>query len=201
MPVEYWDGKRLATAIGSAVYRGGYFDPNGGHVNPMKLVRVFKAAAERAGASVYENTVIEQVDAGPVHTLSTRDGHLVRCNRWYWPATRSPPTWDISGNSILPLREYVGITRPLSEQERSALGWHSRVPFNDRGRGLLFGLTADRRVHIGGGAPQYSFNNAPPTSSEADTHRRRLAAELARVFPLWQASSSTSCGAGSSIGH
>jgi gamma-glutamylputrescine oxidase len=33
MPVQYWDEQRLATAIGSDVYRGGYFDPSGGHVS------------------------------------------------------------------------------------------------------------------------------------------------------------------------
>jgi glycine/D-amino acid oxidase-like deaminating enzyme len=184
MPVEYWDGERLAAAIGSDVYRGGYFDPSGGHVNPMKLVRVFKAAAERVGASVYENTVVEHVDEGQVHVLRTREGPLVRAKSLVLACNAFAPNLGYFGNSILPLREYVGITRPLSEAELDALGWHSRAPFNDsRTEVYFFGLTPDRRVHIGGGVPQYSFNNAAPTSNDVDVHRRKLGSELARVFP------------------
>jgi len=29
------------------VYAAAFFDPNGGHIHPMKLVQVFKAAAEK----------------------------------------------------------------------------------------------------------------------------------------------------------
>jgi gamma-glutamylputrescine oxidase len=184
MPVEYWDGERLAAAIGSEVYRGGYFDPSGGAVNPMKLVRVFKSAAERAGASVYENTVVEHVEEGSVHALRTREGHLVRAKSLVLACNAFAPNVGYFGNSILPLREYVGMTRPLSERELDALGWHSRVPFNDsRTEVYYFGLTRDRRVHIGGGEPQYSFNNAAPTSAHAEAHRRQLGGELVRVFP------------------
>ncbi len=184
MPVEYWDGKRLAAAIGCDVYRGGYFDPSGGHVNPMKLVRVFKSAAERAGASVYENTVVEHVDEGQVHVLRTREGHLVRASSLVLACNAFAPNLGYFGNSILPLREYVGMTRPLGEGELGALGWHSRAPFNDsRTEVYYFGMTQDRRVHIGGGVPQYSFDDAAPTSRDVDGHRRKLRRELVRVFP------------------
>ena len=50
MPVEYWDEGRLQTAVGSEAYHGGFYDPCGGHVHPMKLVRAFKYAAARAPA-------------------------------------------------------------------------------------------------------------------------------------------------------
>jgi glycine/D-amino acid oxidase-like deaminating enzyme len=50
MPVEFWDPQRLSATIGTEAYHGGFYDPSGGHLNPMKLVRAFKYAAERAGA-------------------------------------------------------------------------------------------------------------------------------------------------------
>jgi gamma-glutamylputrescine oxidase len=184
MPVEYWDGKRLAAAIGSEVYCGGYFDPAGGHVNPMKLVRMFKCAAERAGASIYENTVVEHIDEGQVHTLRMRDGLVVRAKSLILACNAFAPNLGYFRNSILPLREYVGMTRPLSERELGALGWHSRAPFNDsRTEVYYFGVTRDGRVHIGGGVPQYSFNNAVSTAGDVDVHRQRLGRELVRVFP------------------
>ena len=211
MPVEFWDRKRLAAAIGSDVYRGGYFDPSGGHVNPMKLVRVFKSAAERAGASVYENTVVEHVEEGKVHTLRTREGHLVRAKSLILACNAFAPNLGYFGNSILPLREYVAMTRPLSEGELGALGWHSRAPFNDsRTEVYFFGVTRDRRVHIGGGVPQYSFSNVAPTSGDVNVHRRKLERELVRVFPtlagvefdvMWSGIIDWSLNAAPSVGH
>jgi gamma-glutamylputrescine oxidase len=211
MPVEYWDEKRLTAAIGSDVYRGGYFDPSGGHVNPMKLVRVFKSAAERAGASVYENTVVEHVDEGQVHALRTREGHLVRAKSLVLACNAYSPNLGYFGNSILPLREYVGMTRPLSEGEVGALGWRSRAPFNDsRTEVYYFGMTRDRRVHIGGGPPQYNFNDAAPTAGDVEMHRRKLGSELIRVFPtlagvafdvMWSGIIDWSLNAAPSVGH
>jgi glycine/D-amino acid oxidase-like deaminating enzyme len=184
MPVEYWDRDRLAAAIGSSAYEGGYYDPNGGHVNPMKLVRAFKLAAERAGVSIYENTVIDHIDEGRVHTLQTREGHRVRANSLVLACNAFAPNLGFFRNSILPLREHIGITRPLTAQELGSLGWPSRIPFNDsRTEGYYFGLTEDGRVHIGGGAVQYTFGNAPATDEDVQYHRQQLQGELIRVFP------------------
>src|SRR5580700_520946 len=62
MPVEFWDKPQLAKAIGTKVYEAAFFDPNGGQVHPMKLVHVFKAAAEQSGAEIHENTAIASID-------------------------------------------------------------------------------------------------------------------------------------------
>ncbi len=188
MPVEYWDEGRLKTAVGSEVYHGGYYDPCGGHVHPMKLVKAFKSAAQGAGARIYENTVIDQVEEGRLHTLRTRDGHTVRAKSLVLACNAYAPNIGFFRNSILPLREFVGITRPLSEAELNALGWRSRIPFNDsKTEVYYFGLTRDRRIHIGGGAPQYRFNNVAAADDDPEIHRRRLERELRRVFPTMAA--------------
>jgi glycine/D-amino acid oxidase-like deaminating enzyme len=185
MPVEFSDRERLAAAIGTAVYEGGYYDPNGGHVNPMKLVRAFKGAAERAGARIYENTVIDDVEEGRVHALRTRAGQRVRAKSMVLACNAYTPNLGFFRNSILPLREYVGITRRLSAAELSALGWRSRIPFNDsRTAGYYLGLTADGRVHIGGGAPQYTFSNAAATDEDSHQgihHPMSMSARSVRV--------------------
>ncbi len=57
MPVEFWDSPQIAGALGTrASIEVAFFDPNGGRIHPMKLVHVFKAAAESAGAKIFENT-------------------------------------------------------------------------------------------------------------------------------------------------
>ena len=40
----------------------------------MKLVHVFKAAAENAGAEIYENTTVASIEEGREHLLHTTGG-------------------------------------------------------------------------------------------------------------------------------
>jgi gamma-glutamylputrescine oxidase len=183
MPVEFWDAWKTAAAIGTDAYAGGYFDPNGGHVHPMKLVHVFKSASETAGAKIYENTMIKSFEPGREHVLLTRDGHTIRAKSLVLASNAFTPNLGFLRNSILPIREYVAMTRPLSAAELATIGWRSRVPFNDsRTEVFYFGLTADRRIHIGGGSPRYSFNNRSG-GVDARTHELQLRRELVRVFP------------------
>jgi glycine/D-amino acid oxidase-like deaminating enzyme len=161
MPVEFWDARRLASAIGSEAYQGGYYDPHGGHVHPMKLVHAFKSAAQNAGAVIYEDTLVDRVEEGRVNVLHTRNGRRVSARSLVLASNAYTSNLDLFRNSVLPLREYVAMTRPLTEGELDAIGWRMPVPFNDsRTEVYYFGLTRDRRVHIGGGAPRYEFDNA-----------------------------------------
>jgi gamma-glutamylputrescine oxidase len=186
MPVEFWDASQTAAAIGTEAYCGGYFDPNCGHVHPMKLVHVFKAAAENIGAKIYESTVVQRIEPGVEHLLYSGDGYTIRAKSLVLASNAYTPNLRFLSNSILPLREYVAITRALSEEELEAVGWHSRVPFNDsRTLVYYFGLTADRRIHIGGGGPRYDFNNTGVSGTVRDvrSHELQLQRELVRVFP------------------
>jgi gamma-glutamylputrescine oxidase len=191
MPVEFWDARRVAEALGTRVYSGGFFDPNGGQVQPMKLVHVFKLAAERAGAVVYENTVVEGVEEG-AEVVVHAGGCRVRAKSLVLAANAFTPNLGFLRNSVLPVREYVAMTRPLSEEEIKEIGWQSRVPFNDsRTEVFYLGLTQEGRIHIGGGAPRYEFNNggagagaaAPAGAGDARLHTARLRRELTRIFP------------------
>lgn len=196
MPVQFWDAPQVAAALGTQVYTGGFFDPNGGQVQPMKLVRVFKSAAQSAGATVYENTVVEGIEEGAELVLHTGGGHRVTAKSLVLASNAFTPNMGFLRNSVLPLREYVGITRPLSEAALADVGWRLRVPFNDsRTEVFYLGLTTDGRIHIGGGAPRYEFNNggaagravggagAGAGARDAGLHATRLRRELTRIFP------------------
>jgi glycine/D-amino acid oxidase-like deaminating enzyme len=184
MPVEFWEAPRVASAVGTDVYAGGFFDPNGGHIHPMKLVHVFKAAAEGAGARIYEDTMVDSIEEGAEHLLGTNDGRAVRAKSLVLATNAFTPELGFLRNSILPLHEYVAITQPFSEQELMEVGWHLRVPFNDsRTEVFYLGLTQDRRIHIGGGTPRYAFNNSTSSTSHRRSHVSQLQQELARIYP------------------
>jgi gamma-glutamylputrescine oxidase len=85
---------------------------------------------------------------------------------------------------VVPIREYVAMTHPFSEQELTEIGWRLRVPFNDSRTAVFYlGVTSDRRIHIGGGAPRYEFNNGAAVAAAAGSHVLELKRELARIFP------------------
>lgn len=184
MPVEFWEKPRLVSAIGSEAYAAAFFDPNGGHIHPMKLVNVFKTAAEHAGAKIYENTAVASIEEGREHVLHTGGGHTIRATSLVLATNACTPRLGFFRNSILPVREYVAVTRPFSEQQLAGIGWRERIPFNDsRTEVFYFGLTQDRRIHVGGGSPSYSFNSGIGDPSAAATHFAQLQRELVRIYP------------------
>ncbi len=185
MPVEFWDKQQLVNAIGTEVYEGGFFDPNGGHVHPMKLVHAFKAAAEKAGAEIYENTTVASVDEGRENLVHTADGHTLRAKSLVLATNAFTSRLGFLRNSIIPVHEYVAVTPPLSPQQLAEIGWRLRVPFNDsRTEVFYLGLTKDNRIHIGGGSPSYAFNGGVDDTGEAAaSHFAQLERELGRIYP------------------
>jgi gamma-glutamylputrescine oxidase len=184
MPVEFWDKQQLVSVIGTGVYEGGFFDPSGGQVHPMKLVRVFKAAAESVGVEIYENTPVANIVEGPEHVLHTADGHGVRAKSVVLATNAFTSRLGFLSNAIVPVREYVAVTEPLSERKLAEIGWRRRVPFNDsRTEVFYLGLTRDNRIHIGGGSPDYVFNNGFGDAGKAASHFAQLQRELSRIYP------------------
>jgi gamma-glutamylputrescine oxidase len=184
MPVEFWDKQRLVSAIGTQAYEAAFFDPSGGHIHPMKLVHVFKAAAESAGAEIYENTAVASVEEGREHLLHTNGGHTIKAKSLVLATNAFTSRLGFFRNSILPVREYVAVTPPLSEQQLADIGWHKHVPFNDsRTEVFYLGLTQDRRIHIGGGSPSYFFNNGVGDAGDSASHFAQLQHELVRLYP------------------
>jgi len=184
MPVEFWDKKQLVKAIGTEVYEAAFFDPSCGQVHPMKLVRVFKAAAETAGAEIFENTTVAGIEEGREHIVHTTAGHTIKAKSLVLATNAFTSRLGFFRNSILPVREYVAVTRPWSERQLAEVGWRMRAPFNDsRTEVFYLGLTEDNRIHIGGGSPSYAFNSGVGNASTAASHFAQLQRELVRIYP------------------
>ncbi len=184
MPVEFWDQQQLVSAIGTDVYEGGFFDPNGGHIHPMKLVHVFKAAAENAGVEIYENTPVASIEEGREHLLHTTGGRTIRAKSLVLATNAFTSRLGFFRNSFVPVHEYVAVTQPLGELQLAEIGWRKRVPFNDsRTEVSYLGLTQDNRIHIGGGSPSYFFNGGLNEDRVTASHVSRLQRELVRIYP------------------
>jgi gamma-glutamylputrescine oxidase len=184
MPVEFWNKPQVAEAIGTDLYEGAFFDPNGGHIHPMKLVQVWKAAAQSVGVEIYENTVVTNIEEGREHVVHTMSGLAVKAKSLVLATNAFTSRLGYFRNSIVPVHEYVAMTRPLNDQQLARIAWKRRAPFNDsRTEVIYLGLTRDNRIHIGGGSPSYFFNNGAGDPNEPARHYAYLQRELVRLYP------------------
>ena len=189
LPLELLDARETATKLGTTAYAGAVYDPNGGSVHPMKLIRALKHMAEAQGVEIYENSPVVHIRQGS--TLALRVGsegaHTV------WTPAVILATNAYSANlgffraRTVPLHTQCLVTEPLRAAQREALGWRSRLPFYDS-RTLLYHFvwTPDHRIVMGGGDAEYFFNNDTRYRGNLARARTRMAEELRRVFPVLQ---------------
>jgi len=184
MPVEVWSKEQVSGAVGTGIYEGAFFDPSCGHVHPMKLVQALKAAAQSAGAEIYENTAVTRIEEGDAVRLHTSEGRTVRAQSLVLAANAYSSRLGYFRNRVAPIFNYVGITPPLTDAQLAGTGWRKRIPFCDSNTVVTYlGVTRDQRIHIGGGTAHYSFNDGIGERPDAELAYEKLRAELTRIFP------------------
>jgi gamma-glutamylputrescine oxidase len=183
-PFEFWDRERTAAVIGTKIYHGALFDPGGGQVHPGKLVGLWKAAALEAGAQIYDNTPVVDIDEGATHQVHTAAGHRIRTPMLVLATNAYTARLGYLRGAVAPIFDYVAMTPVLSEAQLKAAGWRSLIPFNDdRTETYYAGLTRDGRIHFGGGSVDYTFNNGVRVRANADARYAGLHGEFVRHFP------------------
>jgi len=183
IPVKYLDRGRTAEAIGTRAYTASVYEPNAGHVHPIKLVHVLKLAAQAAGVKIYEDSPVLTVEEGPMNRLHMAGGQTVKARSLVLATNAFTSKLGYFRNAIAPVYNYLAATRALSDAELASIGWPSRMPFNDS-RTLVYylGLTPDNRIHIRGGSAAYAWNDGVagrPDAKAVDL----LQKELARLYP------------------
>jgi glycine/D-amino acid oxidase-like deaminating enzyme len=154
----YWlDPEEVTARIRISSPCGGIFNTNTAAVNPAKLARGVADAAERRGASIYEQTTALAVEPGRVRTshgtvrapriVMALDAHVTRlagCRR-----------------NALPFYEHMIATEPLSDKVWEEIGLAERGLFGDASRLFTYAQrTADNRIAIGGRHIGYNYGSA-----------------------------------------
>jgi gamma-glutamylputrescine oxidase len=184
LPCQFWEKMKVAEALGTQLYEGAFFDPNSGQVHPGKLVTLFKAAAKSSGVEIFEQTPVTHIEEGEPLRLTTKNGDTVQARSLVLATNAYSSKLGFLRQAATPVFDYVGITAPLTDAKLSAVGWKSRMPFNDcRTQVFYLGLTRDNRIHIGGGPVDYVFNNGVRQPTNVQAHFVRLRQELSRIFP------------------
>ena len=184
VPLEFWSRARTTAALGTKAYAGGVFDPNAGQVHPGRLVGLWKAAAAKMGAEIYEQTPVIHIREGRVHVLSTATGHEIRARHLVLATNAYTSKLGYLRSAVAPITNYVAVTNPLTMSSLQELGWTSRIPFNDTRREVYYaGCTPTRRIHFGGGRVDYEFNNGMHVPADLSSRISSLREEFVRVFP------------------
>jgi len=185
IPLRYLNQAETTRALGTNVYYGSVFDPNGGSVHAMKLVRALKKSAEELGVKIYENSQVHAVDEGEIHRLSVGDAQYQVSAKTLVLATNAYSSkLGFFKSELIPVHTQVAATIPLSEEQLDAIGWQSRLPFYDSRNFLYhFVLTPDRRIVVGGGNADYFFNNDLHYEGDLNQVLTMIQEEVARIYP------------------
>jgi len=168
----YWlDPEALSTHMRVSTNFGGTFNVNIAAVNPAKLARGVADAAERRGASIYEQTTVLEVEPGRVRTShgTVRAQRIVMgLDGW---VTQLPGC----RRNVLSFYEHMIATEPLSAQMWEEIGLSERGLFGDGSRLFTYAQrTADNRIAIGGRHIGYHYGSAIGTRFERNRHVEQL---------------------------
>ncbi|AZN66948.1 FAD-binding oxidoreductase [Acinetobacter haemolyticus] len=122
----FLDRAAVSEALNSDAFSGGCRMPHSGQVNPVKHSRELKRIAESAGAQIFEQTPVFDIeDKESFFILKTPEGevrakHIVLGTNGFTHLL--PPELGLK-RAQLPMFVYQLITEPLTDADWKALGW------------------------------------------------------------------------------
>ncbi|MDZ5697423.1 FAD-dependent oxidoreductase [Chelativorans sp. M5D2P16] len=154
-PAELLDAQASAKLLGSRYWFGGMFNPTGGHINPLALVRGLAAACRRHGVAIYERSpVIDYKREG--------DGWRARCPKGsvcaravvlatnaYTDALESTLEPRIS-HSVVPILSWQMATEPIGDNLRAEILPGRQAVSDTRADLRFFRYDARSRLITGG---------------------------------------------------
>ena len=149
--ISYLERDEMAELVGSDTYYGGSLDMGAGHLHPLNYALGLADAAIKAGARLYESTVVEAYTEGSPNRVQTNYGtveadHIVlACNGYLGKLERR-----VSGK-IMPINNFVIATEPLDEEQLSVINPRDVAIADSRFVVNYYRLSADKRMLFGGG--------------------------------------------------
>ncbi len=172
-------GAAALAYVNSPRYIGGLHDPGAGHLHPLKYALGLAAAAEAAGASLYEGspvTALQGLGAGAGQVTAETPGgrvvadHLILCGNAYLgdlvPQIR---------RLYVPVGSYIVATEPLGEDRAAQVIPADCAVFDSNHILNYYRLSADRRLLFGGRSGTSPFREPDPKGF--------LGARIRALFP------------------
>jgi glycine/D-amino acid oxidase-like deaminating enzyme len=138
--------------VASDRYQAGLYDPEGGHLNPLKLALGLAAAIEAAGGRIYEHSkALSYRQEGQGYVLKTEQGSVradvlvLACNAYI---DELDPAL---AKRVLPVGTYQVATAPLGAAQAKALLPTNACVTDNQFVLDYFRVTPDHRLLFGGG--------------------------------------------------
>ncbi len=194
MPIEFWEKDKAISMLGSPGLLGAVYDPNGGMVNPGKLLAALKKLAEDAGVVIYENSSVRGYTEGKIITLpvfANKREYEVKAKSIVIAANAyAAATLDFLTNDIEPAHTQVAVTTPLTEEQYQSLGWKNNISwYDDQYAETDFDatfhmvITNDLRIVIGGGSVEYNEDESLLYPGNIDEIEDQIAERLSEIYP------------------
>ncbi|MCP4131288.1 MAG: FAD-binding oxidoreductase [bacterium] len=179
---ELLQGESFKKEIQSPIYIGGLKVPNGGRVNPAKLVRGMKKVVEEMGVEIREQTQVLKVRSGKTHLVETEQGTITAPVLVLGLNAYSHNLGYFKSGTI-PVAAYNIATAPLSKEQLSEIGWQKGSIITDsRDNFNYLLLSEDKRIIIGGSEYPYYANDGLSTGNNKQV-LKILEEDLFYTFP------------------
>jgi glycine/D-amino acid oxidase-like deaminating enzyme len=183
-PAELLSAREISERLGSQAWHGGWWNPTGGHINPLALARGLAQAAHRAGARLYARTPVLSMtrtttgsDSGWV--LGTAAGQiraraLVLATNAY-TGEFAPQLAPAIAREVVPVLSWQMATAPVSEAARRIVIPGRQAVSDTHGELYFMRFDARHRLITGGALvnPRNGAQRLQPT----------VGARLQALFP------------------
>jgi glycine/D-amino acid oxidase-like deaminating enzyme len=149
---EFLDAEAMRAQVHSPIYTGGLWTKdNCAIVDPARLVWGLKAAAERLGVRIYEDTKATQLKRDGIGVMITTPLGAIRAGKVALATNAFKPLLKRLSNFIAPVYDYCMVTEPLTDEQMASIGWHNRQGLSDLANQFhYYRLTSDNRILWGG---------------------------------------------------
>ena len=165
--------------IASDRFHSGAFDPQSGHLHPLKYTLGLADAARVAGAQIFENSAVVEIVRGAKPLVKTAQGEvacdfIVLAGNVYLDAYGKAVAPELN-KRIMPVGTYIVATESMGKERADALIRHRSAVCDTNFVLDYFRPTADHRMLFGG---RVSYSAATPFNLISSMRKRMLA-----VFP------------------
>jgi glycine/D-amino acid oxidase-like deaminating enzyme len=193
--VTLLDREAVRAEVDSPTYLGGLWHQSGNAlVDPARLAWGLREAALAEDVRIHEHTRVTRLRRDGDGVLLETAGGRLRARRVLLATNAYKPLVRAIRRYVVPVYDYVLVTEPLSDEQRSAVGWRRRQGIADSGnRFHYYRLTPSgsggpepggARILWGGYEAIYHFRNGmrPELEDHAPTFEL-LASNFAATFP------------------
>ncbi|EYR62428.1 FAD-dependent oxidoreductase [Actinotalea ferrariae CF5-4] len=182
---RFLDTDAVRREIASPMFLAGLWSPDTALVHPAKLAWGLRQACLDRGVRLVEGTVARDLRREGGEVVVTTDDGVVRARQAVLATNAFPPLLRRVRHLLVPVYDYVLMTRPLTTAERASIGWANRQGLGDVANQFHYSrLTADGRILWGGYDAVYHPGGRVRRAYEhrADTYLR-LAEHFRMTFP------------------